>query len=109
VESPVIAPDPKPTDVDRALLVRARGGDQRAFAELLEHHRAGLHVLCRLMVGDAETARRVLDDIVLAAWRDRSSVESAAGPRAWLYRTALRACGEAQRSATCLGEEIDQT
>ncbi len=105
----VTVPDHKPTDADRALLVRARAGDERAFAELLEHHRAGLQVLCRLMLGDAETARRVLDDAVRAAWGECSSVESAAGPRAWLYRTALRACGEAQPSARCLGEELDLT
>jgi RNA polymerase sigma-70 factor (ECF subfamily) len=104
----VTAPDHKPTYADRALLVRARAGDERAFATLLEHHRAGLEVLCRLMLGDAETARRVLDDAVLAAWRDCSSLESAADPRTWLYRTALRTCGEAQPSARCLGEEIDQ-
>src|SRR3954469_24948052 len=105
----VIVPDHKPTDADRALLVRARAGDERAFAELLEHHRVGLEVLCRLMLGDAETARRVLGDVVLAAWLECSSIESAAGSRTWLYRTALRRCEEAQPSARCLGEEIDQT
>jgi DNA-directed RNA polymerase specialized sigma24 family protein len=60
------------------------------------------------MLGDAETARRVLDDVVVSAWRDCRSAQSAAGPRTWLYRTALRTCGEAQPSARCLGEEIDQ-
>lgn len=105
----MIAPDHKPTDADRALLARARAGDERAFAELLEHHRAGLGVLCRLMLGDAETARRVFDDVLLAAWRDCRSLESVAVPRTWLYRTALRTCGEAQPSARCLGEEIDRT
>src|SRR3954452_9185401 len=104
-----IVPDHKPTDADRALLVRARAGAERAFGELLERHRVGLRGLCRLMLGDAETSRRVLDDVVLAAWRECCSIESASGSRTWLYRTALRTCEEAQPSARCLGEEIDQT
>ena len=95
-----------PTFNDRTLLDRARAGDQRAFGELLDHHWAGLYALCGLMLGDPEVARRVLSEVVVVAWRERNRVTPVGDPRAWLYRTALRMCGEAEPSAMNIGEEI---
>lgn len=97
-------PRDNPRFDDRALLELACGGDESAFGQLVEHHRAGLEVVCRMMVGDPEMATRTMNELVLVAWRERSAVGPSACPRAWLYRTALRVCEDADPAATCLGE-----
>jgi RNA polymerase sigma-70 factor (ECF subfamily) len=94
---------------DRALLELARAGDERAFSRLLEHHRVGLQVVCLMMLGDPEMATLVMTEVVLVAWRERCAVEPSVTPRTWLYRTALRTCGDAEPSAMSLGDEIDLT
>ncbi len=98
------APRENPGHDDRALLELARDGDESAFGELVEHHRAGLELVCRMMVGDPEMATRTMSELVLVAWRERSAVAPCACPRAWLYRTALRVCEDADPAAMCLGE-----
>lgn len=103
------SPGDHPTYNDRALLDRARDGDEHAFGYLLEHHRPGLQVLCRMMLGDPEMASQAMAEVVVVAWRERGAVGPSVCPRAWLYRTALRICGEAEPSAMSLSDEIRLT
>jgi DNA-directed RNA polymerase specialized sigma24 family protein len=84
---------------DRVLLVRARHGDERAFGCLFEHHRRGLAVLCHLMLGDPVTAKLVMTEAAITAWRERDAVDPSLTVRVWLYRIALRLCQAADPSA----------
>lgn len=87
------------TAEDRALLVQARAGDERAFGRLLDHHRRGLELYCCLMLGDPDSAKRVMAETVLSAWRERDLDEPPMTARMWLYRVASRMCeaGDHQR------------
>src|SRR5436309_450389 len=69
--------------------------DEPAFGALVEHHRDGLKVLCRLMLGDRELAERAMGSAVLTAWRERALAHTSPSMRIWLYRVAVRVCDEA--------------
>jgi hypothetical protein len=83
---------------DRALLVFACDGDERAFGHLIDHHQRGLAVLCHLMLADPITAESVMTEAAITAWRERDVVELSTTVRVWLYRIAVRLCQAADPS-----------
>jgi DNA-directed RNA polymerase specialized sigma24 family protein len=91
---------------ERALLLAARAGDERALGVLLDRHRSGLELYCFLMLGDRESARAALAQTTSAA-RDACGVEAPeTSARVWLYRLAIGACSEADpRCAVSFGVE----
>jgi RNA polymerase sigma-70 factor (ECF subfamily) len=79
-----------------ALLLAARAGDERAFGRLLDRDRGGLELYCYLMIGgDRDSARYLMEDAVLTAWRERGLVRPQTKARMWLYRVTSRVCIEA--------------
>jgi RNA polymerase sigma-70 factor (ECF subfamily) len=85
--------------VTTELVIRARGGDGEAFAELVEPYRRELHVHCYRMLGSVQDAEDALQDALLAAWRGLPSYQGRASVRTWLYRIATNRCLDALRSA----------
>ena len=83
--------------VDRDTLARARTGDERAFRELIEPHRAELHVHCYRMLGSVTDADDQVQETLLSAWRHLASFEQRSSLRTWLYRIATRRCLNAIR------------
>jgi RNA polymerase sigma factor (sigma-70 family) len=56
--------------VDEAvLLMQARDGDQRAFAELVTAHRTRMWAVCLQICGDQHDAEDALQATLVAAWR----------------------------------------
>jgi DNA-directed RNA polymerase specialized sigma24 family protein len=76
------------------LLAAARAGDQHAFGRLASHHRPGLELYCRLMLGCPEDAREAVQETLQRGWRDLDRVPASASARIRLYRLATDVCLE---------------
>src|SRR4051812_49411942 len=87
------------SETDEALrLAAARGGDQDAFAHLIDPYRRELLVHCYRILGSFEDAEDALQETWLRAWRRLSPFEGRASLRAWLYKTATNAAVDACRN-----------
>lgn len=76
------------------LLARARGGDEQAFAQLVEMHSERVYRALRRFGLDADEAGEVGQEVFLRAWRGLDRFEGRSQLSTWLYRIAFN---EAQR------------
>ena len=70
------------------LLKRARGGDEHAFADLVDGYRRELTVHCYRMLGSMDDADDALQETFVAAWRALPGFEGRSSLRTWLYKIA---------------------
>jgi RNA polymerase sigma-70 factor, ECF subfamily len=80
---------------ERELLDAAKSGDEDAFGQLVEPHRAALHAHCYRMLGSVHDAEDALQDALLRAWRGLRGLEGRSSLRTWLYRVTTNACLDA--------------
>lgn len=81
-------------DGESCLFAAARLGDERAFAQLIEHHRPGLEFYCELMLGCPNRAHAAVQEALLRGWRELDRLDPRAPARIWLYRLATGVCLE---------------
>jgi RNA polymerase sigma-70 factor, ECF subfamily len=80
------------TGGDERLLEAARGGDERAFSELVALYRPALQSHCYRMLGSVQDAEDALQETMLNAWRALPRFEGRSSLKSWLYRIATNAC-----------------
>ncbi|MGO9557962.1 MAG: RNA polymerase subunit sigma-70 [Acidimicrobiales bacterium] len=76
-----------PEDED-ALLSSARQGDEGAYGELVEGHRAELRAHCYRMLASFDDAEDAVQEALTRAWRGLPSFEAPSSIRTWLFKIA---------------------
>jgi RNA polymerase sigma-70 factor, ECF subfamily len=84
---------------ERQLVLRARGGDERAFEELVRRHQEVAFRLAYLIAGSAADAEDALQDGLVKAWRALGRFRPDAPVRPWLLRIVGNEARNRRRSA----------
>jgi RNA polymerase sigma-70 factor (TIGR02960 family) len=91
-----------------ATLARARAGDEETFRELTEPHRRELQLHCYRILGSLQDAEDMVQETLLAAWRNLEAFEGRASVRTWLYRIATNRCMDALRARSRRPQEVPE-
>jgi RNA polymerase sigma-70 factor, ECF subfamily len=82
---------------DAALITAARAGDRRAVDELLARYEQRIYRFGLRMCGDEDAAREVLQETMLAAFRNLPGFRGEASLSTWLYQIARSFCIKERR------------
>ncbi len=74
---------------DRALVARARQGDEEAFAALFDLHKRRVYSLCLRMTGDVVEAEDLAQDAFIQVFRKLATFRGDATFSTWLYRVVV--------------------
>lgn len=81
-----------PAAVDDDVLGRARGGDQDAFAQLVEEHEAMVFSIALHFFDERARAEEVAQDVFLQLFRNLGTIESPSHLLFWLRQVTTRKC-----------------
>jgi RNA polymerase sigma-70 factor, ECF subfamily len=81
------------------LVLRARQGDEEAFASLAVAVGHRLHAVSKRILRDADLAEDATQQALLAMWRELPKLRDPARFEAWSYRVLVRACYAESRRA----------
>ena len=85
------------SEPDAALIAAAQTGDRRAVDELLARYEERIYRFGLRMCGDEESAREVLQETMLAAFRNLPGFRGQASLSTWLYQIARSFCIKERR------------
>lgn len=92
--------------MDEDLVVRAQGGDQQAFAELMVASHPRLFRLAHGILGNPYLAEDATQQAFLDVWRDLRRLRDPGRFEGWAYRILVRSCyREARHTPTWLPDE----
>lgn len=95
-------------ETDAALVWRARGGDKRAFGELIARHQKMTQRVAYRMVRDEELARDLAQETILAAYLALEHLRDAERFASWLYGITLNVCRSHLRERNAPTLSFDQ-
>ena len=78
--------------MDTELVIRARDGDQQAFAQLADSAYGRLHQVAFRILRERPAAEDATQQAVLCMWRDLPQLRDADRFEAWSYRLLVNAC-----------------
>ncbi|HTM19349.1 MAG TPA: sigma-70 family RNA polymerase sigma factor [Kofleriaceae bacterium] len=96
-------------DDEGELIAAARAGERAAIDELLARYQPAIYRFGLRMCGDEESAREVLQETMLAAFRNLPGFRGEASLSTWLYQIARSFCIKERRGArptVALDEQI---
>ncbi len=82
---------------ERALVDSCRSGDPVAFARLVPLHEGMVFGLSARLLGDAEEARDVAQEVFLQVYRQLGRFEGRSALRTWIYRITVNQCHNRRR------------
>lgn len=82
---------------DAALIAAAQAGDRRAIDELLARYEQAIYRFGLRMCGDEDSAREVLQETMLAVFRNLPGFRGQAALSTWLYQIARSFCIKQRR------------
>ncbi len=85
------------TAPDQRLVDRCRQGDPQAFARLVSLHEGLVFNLAARLIGDAEEAKDVAQDVFLQVYRTLGRFEGRSTLRTWIYRIVVNQCHNRHR------------
>ncbi len=98
-------------DVDSALMMRVRAGDDRSFELLIQKHRGAVTYFVERMVRNHAVAEELVQEVFLRVYKARETYEPCAKFTTWLYRIATHLAlnwirdGRNQQSERSLNEK----
>ena len=93
----------------RDLVMRAKRGDQDAFATLAGAAVARLDAAARLILRDGDLARDAVQDAMVRAWRDLPGLRDPDRFDAWLRKLTVNACIDVARRRRRRSIEVELT
>jgi RNA polymerase sigma-70 factor (ECF subfamily) len=84
---------------DEELARRSRGGDQKAFAEIVARYERPLYALALRMTGNRDDAAELLQIVFVKAWKGLGGFDDRRRFFSWIYRIAIHECLNHRRTA----------
>ena len=94
---------------DDELVARCRRGDLSAFEAIYRRHSSALYSLAYRMVGQANDAEDLLQEIFLLAFNKLPSYQGQAALGTWLYRVATNRCLDHLRSRASRNQAMTES
>jgi RNA polymerase sigma factor (sigma-70 family) len=103
-------------DADRSMVERIAAGDRDAMTELYENYQRRLFRYLSQLTADRGLAEEILQDTLMAVWRNAASFEARSSVRTWLFgvtrrqaHNALRRRGQPPLNGDALESVLDAT
>ncbi|MCM1149086.1 MAG: sigma-70 family RNA polymerase sigma factor [Butyricicoccus sp.] len=80
------------TEDEKAIIARARGGDERAFEELVTRYERLVYAVCLKLLGNEPDAQDAAQETFIKLYRYLPSFRGESKFSVWLYRLANNAC-----------------
>jgi RNA polymerase sigma-70 factor (ECF subfamily) len=92
-----VLPAPESARREGELVASCRSGDPLAFAQLVRLHEGMVVTLAARLLGEAEEARDVAQEVFLQVYRMLGAFQGRSSLKTWIYRIAVNQCHNRRR------------